>query len=153
MSDICIIDTSVFCNLLGIPHRNQQQDETRREMENLIRAGTTLLLPIATIFETGNHIAQNGDGNIRRGNAQRFIEQVQSAIQGDSPWVLTPMPEADQLVSWLSQFPDWAMRESGFGDLSIYQVYLQQCEHHPARRVFIWSYDKHLKIYDRPSHF
>lgn len=150
MTAICIVDTSVFCNILGVPNRSQQKDETLLELEKLIRRSTILLLPMATIYETGNHIAQNGDGRVRRQKAEQFVNQVRDAISGKAPWTPTPLHGAHKMMVWLEDFPDWANRGSGFGDLSIQQVYAEQCLLHQARRVYIWSYDAHLRAYDRP---
>ena len=153
MTGICIIDTSVLCNILKVPNKSQRHEETVKDFEQLIERGVFLLLPMAVIYETGNHIAQNGDGRLRQQKAQEFIRQVRGAITGQAPWRLTPMQDVKQMELWLSEFPDWAMREIGFADLSIIKIFEQQCELHSARRVFIWSYDKDLKSYDRPAKF
>ncbi len=151
MTAICIIDTTIFCNILGVPKKSQDKEATQNELRFLLNKGTSLLLPMAVIYETGNHIAQNGDGRIRRQTAELFVNQVRDAILGEAPWSVTPMQDTTQIESWLSEFPDWAMTETGFADLSIIKIFEQQCELHLARRVFIWSYDKHLKSYDRPA--
>lgn len=65
MSAICIIDTSVFCNILDVPRRNQHHAESVAALAEMLASRHTLLLPLATIYETGNHIAQNGDGRLR----------------------------------------------------------------------------------------
>jgi hypothetical protein len=104
---------------------------------------------MATIYETGNHIAQNGDGRVRRGIAEIFVNQVKQAFLGKAPWTPTPFDNDKEFSEWLAQFPDQAMRGSGIGDLSIIKVFERQCELHPHRHVFIWSYDEHLKAYNR----
>ena len=80
MSSICFIDTSVFLNLLNVPNRNQDHEKVSQDFHSYDELKFTLLLPMATIIETGNHIAQNGDGNIRRQTAQRFVEEVKAAF-------------------------------------------------------------------------
>lgn len=151
MSAICIIDTSVFCNILAIPNKSEHKDEVFETLQLYIGNDATLLLPMTTIYETGNHIGQNGDGRIRRQKAQLFVERVQEAFEGEAPWSPTPMDKSNEILNWLSDFPDWAMGGSGFGDLSILQIYKRQCELHPSRDVFIWSYDEHLSTYSRPA--
>ncbi len=151
MTAICIVDTSVFCNILGVPNKSQREEITRNELKRLLDKDTFLLLPMAVIYETGNHISQNGNGAVRRQKAELFVEQVRKAITGEAPWRVTPMQDTAQVESWLSEFPDMAMKETGFADLSIIKIFEQQCEMHSARRVFIWSYDRHLKSYDRPA--
>lgn len=151
MSAICIIDTSVFCNILGIPNKSQNQTKTLETLGTYLGNDATLLLPMTTIYETGNHIAQNGDGRIRRQKAQLFVEVVQKAFDGEAPWRPTPMDRLEHMVEWLPDFPNWAMQGSGFGDLSIVQIYERQCKLHRSRDVFIWSYDDHLSTYSRPA--
>lgn len=40
---------------------------------------------MASILETGNHIAQNGNGSIRRTTALRFTKAVRGAFEGEAP--------------------------------------------------------------------
>lgn len=154
MREIYLIDTSVFCRILRVPNMcsNHEHREALAEMVRLTsRAGitTTLLLPMATIYETGNHIAQNGDGNVKRKAALRFTRQVQAAFDGQAPWTPTPLPELREMSTWLAEFPDRAMAGVGLGDLSIIKTFEQQCELNPLSRVRIWSYDADLGGYDR----
>ncbi|MBX0330387.1 hypothetical protein K2Z83_22255 [Oscillochloris sp. ZM17-4] len=146
---ICLIDTSIFCNVLDVPNRNQQHDEIVRQLKQHIEAGITLLLPVTAIIETGNHIAQQGDGHMRRIIAQRFVTQVQMALDGTAPWVPTPSFDLQFVRSYLAAFPDYAMRGVGMGDLSIIKEFERQCALNRMRRVFIWSYDSDLAGYDR----
>ncbi|MCB0141885.1 MAG: hypothetical protein KDE50_18420 [Caldilineaceae bacterium] len=149
MSSICIIDTSVFCNILKVPKKSQWHEKTIAQFRRYNDDSYTFLLPMATIYETGNHIAQNGDGQVRRKTAELFVQQVTQAFQGQAPWTPTPFDSSAEFSIWLSQFPDQAMRGSGLGDLSIIKVFERQCELHPHRRIFIWSYDSHLRAYNR----
>lgn len=152
MSSICIIDTSVFCNILRVPNKDQDHQRAWSELSEHIEAEDTLLLPMATIYETGNHISQNGSGGTRRKVARNFVEQVKKAFTGEAPWVPTPLPDIEEMAGWLNEFPDSAMRVMGLGDLSIVKIFEQQCKLHLSRRVFIWSYDSHLSSYDyRPD--
>ena len=75
-----------------------------------IERGDILMLPAATVLETGNHIAQNGDGNQRRACATDLRDVVEQAIEG-TPWQLVPLPEnPGRFASLLTDFPDYAMR-------------------------------------------
>jgi len=146
---IALIDTSVFCNVISVPGLNQNRDDVLEELENLLDQQTTLLLPMAAVLETGNHVAQCPGGRPRRKAAERFCEKVMEAIDGAAPWTPTPFWDLDLLCEWLGQFPDHAMRGVGMGDLSIIKEWDRQCALNPARRVFIWSLDGHLAGYDR----
>jgi hypothetical protein len=153
---VCIVDTSIFCNLLAVPNRCQQRADVLSQFEEKVAAKETLLLPMTTILETGNHIGQNGDGNQRRQAAIRFTAQVRLALDGKSPFVPTRFLTRESLVKWLEEFPNWTVRSdskgkgSGLGDLSIVKDFDQQCLLSPSHRVYIWSLDGHLSSYDRP---
>lgn len=154
MREIHLIDTSVFCRILRVPNKCSDYEHKEALAETIRLTSrrsitTTLLLPMATIYETGNHIAQNGDGNIKRKVALRFIQQVQDAFNGQAPWTPTPLPELRDMCGWLAEFPDRAMGGVGLGDLSIIKTFEQQCELNPLSRVRIWSYDADLGGYDR----
>lgn len=149
MSAVCIIDTSVFCELLAVPGKSSAVDEHVRRVREKVTAKETLLLPMTTILETGNHIGQVADGGRRRQVAERFVSQVRDAIKGEAPFATTPMFDDETILGLLDEFPNWVGRASGFGDLTLYREWLAQCELHPRRRVYIWSNDMDLKGYDR----
>lgn len=155
MRSVRIVDTSVFCELLRVPEKSSPPGYKRAvgELERAIKAGDSLLLPMATVYETGNHIGQGRSGRRRRSAARRFVDQVRKAIDGDSPFSPMRIHQANDVRRWLDEFPDCAMRGMGLGDLSIVHLYEQQLEFHRRRRVLIWSYDKHLQGYDSsPKH-
>ena len=149
---ICIVDSSVFCNIIRVPNRCQHRDEVLDRLESLIEEGTTLLLPLATIYETGNHISRNGDGRQRRETAERFRRQVDLALRGENPFTPTAINEEEEIRRWLTQFPEYAEREVEFGDMSIVEAFRKQCDLHPSRHVFIWAIDSDLSSYDRQPH-
>ena len=116
----------------------------------LVDDGANLLLPMGAVFETGNHIADVRDGRQRRLYASVFTDQVRKALNGEAPWTLAPLPDADQLVrDWLDTFLDDAMRGLGMVDLSIKKEWERACSQHPHRRVLIWALDRNLAGYDR----
>ena len=82
-----------------------------------------------------------------RKTAQRFVEQVKRALDGTAPFVVTPMLDRARLVALLETFPDWVQQKSGLGDLTIRDVFDQQCALSPNRLVYIWSMDTHLQSY------
>lgn len=151
---VCIVDTSVFCELLRVPgcfndaiHQEVKADFQARACAE---PAETFLLPMTTILETGNHIGQHGDGRQRRAAAERFVAVVRDALDGSSPFTATPMFELEGLRTWLDQFPDWVTpadvrgKGSGFGDLSIREEFARQCRLNPCRRVYVWSLDGRL---------
>lgn len=149
MSAIRIVDTTVFCNIIGVPNRSQDQDQAFDELTTYREQGDSLLLPMAAVYETGNHISQQGDGQERRVAAELFVKQVRKAMNGDSPFGPTKIHDTEEVKEWLTDFPDDAMRGIGIGDRSIIEVWEQQCTLNQARRVVIWTYDDDLDGYDR----
>ncbi|KXX66263.1 hypothetical protein [Marichromatium gracile] len=151
MTAICLLDTSVFVEILKIPDKATQPVAILAQLEERIQRRESLFLPMATILETGNHIGQNGDGGARRQCAQRFVHQVSDALAGQSPFKPISFLKAAELQAWLSEFPDHATRGSGLGDLSIIHDWQRLCAQNRGRRVYIWSLDEHLSAYDRAA--
>jgi len=151
---IGLVDTSVFCEILPVRGMDQHREQVLDTLARFIQAGVTLLLPVATILETGGHIAHIPDGRLRRSTAESFVERVQEAlgnVGGPAPWTVPqPLLNPEALQSYLAEFADYAMREISLGDLSIIKEYDRQCLLHPYRHIFIWSLDRHLSAYDRP---
>lgn len=117
------------------------------ELKERDDAEQQLLLPVAVIVETGNHVAQVGDGRLRRQVAQRFVAEVRKALDGTAPWAPARPISVDDLADWLADFPDHAMAGRGIGDVSIIAEWERQRVLNPRRRVEIWSLDQHLHGY------
>ncbi len=148
MRGICLVDTSIFVQVLNIPFMSDNRNQIMKELEVKIHNNESLFLPMATILETGNHIGQNGDGNQKRACAIQFVKQVNLAIDGKSPFTALNFLEAKDMRRWLAEFPDWAMRGSGLGDLSIIHDWERIRDQNRARWVYIWSLDEHLAARD-----
>ncbi|NEP59306.1 MAG: hypothetical protein F6K31_20205 [Symploca sp. SIO2G7] len=148
MKQVAIIDTSIFCEFLNIPNMNSSRDKVFNDFQKLVSDDTSFLLPMAAVYETGNHIAQLSDGRNRRRFADFFVKEVKKAIKGDAPWQIMQIPTLEEIDIWLSEFPDLSMREVGMGDLSIIKEWEKAKKRTPFLRVFIWSLDKDLMGYD-----
>lgn len=151
MTAICLIDTSIFVEILNVPSKASQHEVIVEQLGQKITNREELFLPMATIIETGNHIGQNGDGTLRRLCAERFVEQVNQALEGSSPFKPISFLKPDELKQWLGEFTDHAMRGSGLGDLSIIHDWQRLCAQNPSRRVYIWSLDAHLAGHDQAA--
>ena len=149
MRAICLIDTSILVNILRVPNKSGDHAAVVAELEQKIEGKESMFLPMATVFETGNHIGRNGDGNQRRQCAERFVKQVQLALADKSPFLPIDFVEADKMQRWLDEFPNWATQGSGLGDLSIMHDWQRLCELNKGRRVYVWSVDEHLGGFDR----
>lgn len=158
MSTIVLLDTSVYLNVLDVPGFNQDKDEVFAAFETAIRNSDYFLLPLATVWETGNHIAALGDGQTRRRYAERLLDDVTKAFNGQAPYQATHFPDRNEFLAWLADFPDMAMRNksarkqregTSLADLSIIKEWQRSCERHSMSRVRIWSLDSDLAGYDR----
>jgi hypothetical protein len=114
-----------------------------------------LVLPITAIIETGNHIAQIGDGygNARRECAQKFSRLIEMMIAREAPWVLHSIEWDERYLRTLldgagtgSSLVDLAIHKFGCGDLSI----LAEVERYLSRTtgvdVDIWTLDWSTRI-------
>lgn len=147
--DVHFIDTSVFLNILNVPGRNERHEAVMGELKDLLehKDANVLILPFATIIETGNHIAHCDNGNQRRRAAEKFRECIQKTVNNQAPWqYYGNQLTAEDLGQICKEFPDFAMRGEGFGDLSIIRAYQKYKEETPAiHRIRIWSVDRHLQ--------
>jgi len=104
MRKVLIVDTSLFCVWLQVPGMedcgtdNDKWDFLRvdRCIQEEKRKGTTLVLPLATLIETGNHIAQAKIK--RRETAQALAKIMADAADETSPWAAF----GEQLELWES---------------------------------------------------
>jgi hypothetical protein len=148
---IGILDTSVLLELLRIPGRTGQPDQLAQALSERRQEGHSLLLPLAALIETGNHIGRLPDGNLRRQAAQRFVDLVELAVSGRAPFTTIDDVETEHVRSWCSEFVQWVTPpDQSMSDLSIKQAWDLQCALHQGRRVYIWTLDSDLVAYDRP---
>lgn len=151
MKAICIIDTSILLEILNVPQKASQHQRIWKELQEKISTGEFLFLPMATIIETGNHIAHSANGEKRRKIAERFVRFIQDALEGKAPFTPIDFLSSERMKQWLAEFPDSAMRGISLGDLSIIKDWQRQCALHKARRVYIWTLDQDLMGYDRSA--
>jgi hypothetical protein len=148
--NIRFIDTSIMTNLLKIPFRCENAQEVSVEFETAIRADERLVLPLATIIETGNHIAHINDGNIRRKIANNFSDFIRASLDNESPWFYDSFElSKEDLLYIADNLPQKAMAQIGLGDISIIRQYENFKEKNGAiGKIMIWSVDGHLKMYN-----
>ena len=158
MSEIVLLDTSVYLNILDVPVWNQSREAVLLEFEQRLQNEDHFLLPMATIWETGNHSADLNDGGNRRRFALKLVNDVTKAIKGESPYRATYFPEREEFLLWLNEFPYYAQmtksdRQTREGvslvDLSIIKEWERTCARHSMSRVLIWSLDRDLMGRDR----
>lgn len=153
MKAVCIIDTSVLVEILEIPNKSSRKgaDAIGKKFKEKVDDSERFLLPITTVIETGNHIGQIGDGDLRRKTAQGFKEFLQSTLAGETPFLTGFDFDLEEFMkNVVGSFVDRATVGIGIGDCMIIEEYVRQCEIHKktGRRVYIWSLDKHLQAHD-----
>lgn len=146
-----LIDTSVLCEILEIPKKAETPSLFKTKLESFATENKLLVLPLATILETGNHIAHIEDGRLRRDRAKKLVELVRSTLAGKTPFSNLHFWNEADLKSWMQSFPEFAQAEIGLGDVSI----IKDCtslkdQSKPKRIVSIWSKDDHLQSYGDP---
>lgn len=157
MSAIVLLDTSVYLNVLDVPDNNQHRDEIFREFGKRLKQDDHFLLPMATIWETGNHIADLDNGGSRYRFGKLLVDQVTAAVNGDAPYRPTHFPEQQEFLEWLADFPQYAKRSKSakkvregvsLSDLTIIKEWERTRRLNPMRQVLIWSLDADLAGYD-----
>ncbi|KPL90264.1 hypothetical protein [Herpetosiphon geysericola] len=130
MKQVLVIDTSILCVWLQVPGKTTcgshdhkwNYSKVKTIIEKYIEQGATIVLPLASLIETGNHIAQ-ADGDIFP-IAQRLMDIVGKTLNDESPWAaFTGQPNLEQqLRSLINSWPEQAKHKLSFGDAMIIDV-------------------------------
>lgn len=157
MSAIVLPDTSVYLNILDIPGKNQDRTTILDEFNNKINHNDYFLLPMATIWETGNQIADLANGTLRYHYGEKLVKDVSMALNGDSPYRPTHFPSREEFFLWLGDFPDYVQRNKSdkkiregvsLSDFSIIKEWEVTRKRHNMSQVLIWSLDSDLAGYN-----
>jgi len=148
--NVRFIDTSIVMNLLEIPNMCAEAAVVKDEFKTAVAAKETMILPMSTIIESGNHIAHITDGTVRREKAIQFQTFLEKTARDVAPWKLYGLEmRKEDLLALAEDFPEYALKmEMGIGDMSIIRFYERYKKEVPAiGRIMIWSKDKHLMGY------
>jgi len=153
---ILVLDTSILCCWLRVPGKdtcgttNDRWDYNR--INQLLTSeqakGSTFVLPIASLIETGNHIAQCS-GN-RYNLATALTKHLRNAMEASSPWAAftdqSGLWEPANLNDLANGWPNLAVGGTSIGDATIKHV----AEYYAAARyvVEILTGDAGLKAYE-----
>ena len=145
--NVRIIDTTVMLNLLDVPNRCSDRNAVMNEFNKAIDSHDTFILPLTTIIETGNTIAQI-NGNKRHYVAEKFSRCLLKTAEGEAPWSCdsTEISKED-LKYYAENYVNSADSGVGMGDLSIIRTYEKCKDILPIGSIMIWSMDEHLGIY------
>jgi hypothetical protein len=157
VSDIVLLDTSVYLNVLDVPGRNQERKQVLDAFRVRVLNGDHFLLPMVAIWEAGNHISRLANGALRYQFANTLLTNVQAALGGEAPYRTTYFPDSAVFATWLNDFPAATRRNKSprkttegvsLSDLSIVKEWEQTRDRHAMSRVLIWSLDIDLAAYD-----
>ena len=151
-----LLDTSVLVELLGLPFMSDHKEEVEAEFIQRTERGTELLLPLATIVETGQHVERVADGHQRRQCAHRFARLLQATVDREAPWSFSPTIWGPDLVAELIELREGAVpalanslarQELEMGDLLILAEFrsLRSNLDPRARDVDVWTRDSRLR--------
>lgn len=151
--NVMILDTSILCVWLKVPGKETcgsgrsciDFDKVDKEIKSAMDLHYTLVLPLASIIETGNHITHASQ--YRRERATALAELMTKAADEASPWAAFN----DQQTLWTPEglrklaqaWPNLAAQKLSIGDATIAQVadrYAQMGFH-----VEIYTGDQGLK--------
>lgn len=158
---ILIIDTSILCVYLKVPQIEEcgkdgdkwNYDRVSQKIEEEGRHNTRFVLPLATIIETGNHIAHtSGDNKYKLVNA--FADLVEKTIDEETPWIAfsrqAELLQGENLRNLLSKWRSSSIIESqSLGDASIADVANEFLK--MGKTVEIFTGDSGLKNYENPD--
>ena len=156
---VLIIDTSILCVWLKVadmeicgPDKDRwTYERVSKKLAEEEQKGTTFILPVATIIETGNHIAHaNGDRFVM---AEKLAEKIIDATNATSPWAAfteqKDLWENEGLASLATRWKETAISGQSLGDASIVDVANYYAE--MGFEVEILTGDQGLKAYEPPK--
>lgn len=129
---VLIFDTSVLCCWLKVPGKETAGTSTdkwtperiERLVEDEKKKGSIFVLPMASLIETGNHIAQSAGR--RRECALELARYLLESADKKSPWAAftdqSVLWETKQLRALAESWPDLAAGGTSIGDATIKDV-------------------------------
>lgn len=159
MRKVLIIDTSILCVWLDVPGMDtcgpdqDSWDKVRvdQTIQHELDLQTTFVLPLATIIETGNHIAQSSANRYER--AQALSELMINSADQVSPWAAfsdqNDLWSIEKIKLLAETWPALASAGTSLGDATIKDV----AEYYAQSRfeVEILTGDAGLKAYEPAS--
>lgn len=129
---VLILDTSVLCCWLRVPGKDTAGSGADRWTHERIQAllakeeqqGSTFVLPLASLIETGNHIAQAS--NQRHACAQALAQCLRDTANAQTPWAAfteqSDLWRPDRLHKLADSWPALAASGLSIGDATIKDV-------------------------------
>lgn len=156
MRKVLIIDTCILCVFLRVSDMDDcgpdndkwGYERVSKKIQAEIYDGSTLVLPMATLIETGNHIAQaNGD---RFGVATELSKIIIKVANEEEPWAAftfqSKLWNEENLIKLARMWPILAAQGISIGDATIKDVAEYYVE--SGYNVEILTGDQGLKAYE-----
>ena len=154
---VIILDTSILCVWLKVPGMDtiEKGGEEKVTSADVVRkiaaesdAGSRIVLPLASIIETGNHITQiKGDAY---SHINSFANLIHDSIDGRQPWDIfrnqSVLFSDEKLKELVDDWKKYGRQRLSIGDTSIKQVaeyYFSQ-----GLDVEIYTGDSGLKAFE-----
>lgn len=144
--NVRFIDTSIMCNLLEIPDMCADKERGKQEWKEVLEKKETLIMPLATIIETGNHVTHIADGHARYTVTMKFKEYLEKTAESKAPWTLYGNALDKEEIRYIAaNMEQFTIAEIGIGDMTIIYAYEKYLAEEPAiGTIMIWSTDEHL---------
>lgn len=159
MKKVLVVDTSILCVWLKVPGKETcgssnaliTYDMVADKIEAEKKNGTTFILPLATIIETGNHIAHSsGD---RKSLGSEFAQIMIDSADENSPWAAfteqSTLWNPKNLKKLAQKWKETVIAGQALGDASIVEVVQYYTD--LGYEVEIFTGDEGLKAYEPTS--
>ena len=156
MQKVLIIDTSILCVYLKVPFMEEcgpdndkwDYERVEKKINDEISQNSLLVLPLATLIETGNHIAHvSGD---RYTLAKDLSEIIVKVANAEEPWAAftsqSKLWNEENLIKLAKNWPQLAAEKLSIGDTTIKDVAEFYTE--SGCKVEILTGDGGLKAYE-----
>lgn len=156
---VLIFDTSVLCVWLKVPNKETcgpegntlTYDVVDAKIEEEKKKGTTFVLPVASIIETGNHIAHSPGDRHAVGHA--FADIIAATADQISPWAAfteqSELWKKENLKVLAERWRERVISGQSLGDASIVDVANYYAS--AGFAVEIFTGDQGLKAYEPPT--
>lgn len=148
-----VVDTGYLLELFKVPnHSNDNKHQViNNKFKQAAKEGFPVYIPVLVLFELANHIAQVADGHRRKELAEKLTKIVESCVNKQDPWIITPSKELEsvnKLLETLLKFADEYSNEGiGLTDTSVALEAKRLSEKYRSfgHHVYIWTTDGTLK--------
>ena len=154
-----ILDTSVLCCLLQVPGKETcgsddaflDFEAVSQKLQEAENKGYLFVLPLASIIETGNHIAHSNRQRYEK--AVELGELIKKAADAKSPWTAftnqSELWDNPALKRLAEIWPEKAAQKISIGDATISEI----ADYYAGMgyEVVVFSGDKHLSAYTPPK--